>query len=279
MTEFDYRAKAMELNVSDMNDALLKASVEADFTLILKGEIIHPDVLKKIEKNAVWNFDCWNCEEEWFIGIAKAAKVFFTPCGGMISKFRGMGINAHWLIEGCAPKYHKPTPSDGTLKSDITFIGTVQGIPEREPWLRAIARRFPNRLNVWGSFGVQIPNVIIHGRPTGEDNGHNMVVSATKINLDYSRRPDIQGGFSARIFRTLAAGGFLLMKRVEGIEDILIPGVHLETFQTDSECINKIAYYLENEPEHRLISKNGMQEVLANHTFTERAKRMLAVIK
>ena len=287
--EVDYRAIGQLRGLQTLHDYILRFCAGYDLTLILKGEMIAPGIIRQIKNCAVWDFDCWDCNAEWYIERAKAAKWFFTPCKGLVPKFREMSINAQFLLEGCSPKFHYPEPlvweqQDWHMyASDVSFVGTIENIEGRREWLTAVAEFVYNnelgKMHLWGSFGgAPIPYAQHNGRPVGEDSGLNKVATNTKINLDYSRRPDIDGGFSARIFRTLAARGFLLMRKVEGIEEMLQPGVDLDVFESTEECIEKIRFYLDDEEARKRVADNGYRKVLAEHTFVKRLTEMLKVI-
>ena len=279
--EFDYRNSNALLGWAGMSLQLRNLNKNCDFTLILKGESILPEVIRELKNCALWNFDAWYSMSPELVNGAKAARWFFTPSKGLLKEYGEMGINSFYLCEAASRQHAPCAIIPDSFKSDIAFIGTIENVAEREQWLTEVARAFPYRMKLWGSFGGRVPNAVHLGRPVygngGEDYGHNLVVSGSKITLDKSRTPEIEGAFSARIFRTLAAKGFLLMRKVQGIEAMFQPGVDLDVFETTQECIEKIRFYLDDEEARKIIAENGCRKVLASHTFVKRIEEMLMI--
>ncbi|HIO97420.1 MAG TPA: glycosyltransferase family 1 protein [Leucothrix sp.] len=84
------------------------------------------------------------------------------------------------------------------------------------------------------------------------------------------------GFVSNRIFDGLACGAFIITDKVEGAGEL---EAFLGTYETKSELLNTIEYYL-NHPDERLEkSKKGMEYVLKGHTFKERAEQLSNGIK
>ena len=110
------------------------------------------------------------------------------------------------------------------------------------------------------------------------DAEHNKIVSSSKIMLDKTRAPDMTGGLSARVYRTLAAGGFLLMRDIAGLEKQFQSGRHLDTFKTTEECLKKIDKYLDRPYTMKSIKDTGREEVLKNHTWEKRIEQLIKLI-
>lgn len=224
----------------------------------------------------------WYAMDSKMLEQAKNVDVFLTPSGGMVENYRDMGINAHYLPEAADPESHFPAKAvlEAQQKhygSSVSFVGTVLGVVDRALWLKRIGERF-NDLKVWGSF----PDPMIAPWHTGiradGDAAHNLVVSCSKVMLDYTRTPDIEGAISARVYRTLAAKGFLLMRHVKGLERQFIPGQHLETFRTTEECLERIERYLQDPERRERIAASGYEKVLRNHTWDQRVKLLVELV-
>lgn len=97
----------------------------------------------------------------------------------------------------------------------------------------------------------------------------------SRINLNISLR-SIQTGLPQRIWDVLACGGFLLTNDQAEIPDYFTPGVHLETYSTMDELLEKTRYYLEHEDERRQIAENGFKEVNEKHTVL---MRVMTIVK
>jgi spore maturation protein CgeB len=97
----------------------------------------------------------------------------------------------------------------------------------------------------------------------------------SRINLNISLR-SIRTGLPQRIWDVLACGGFLLTNDQAEIPDFFTPGVHLETYSTTEELMEKARYYLEHEDERRKIAENGFKEVNEKHTVL---MRVMSIVK
>lgn len=85
---------------------------------------------------------------------------------------------------------------------------------------------------------------------------HAETVSATKINLNFT-----DGGASDRVYKVMAAGGFLLTQPWPKMEKDFKIGTHLDVFNSISELKEKIDYYLKNDVLREEIAENGHKEV------------------
>ena len=81
-----------------------------------------------------------------------------------------------------------------------------------------------------------------------------------------------------RCFEATATGSFLLTEWVPTISDCFREGIHLVTFKTMEEAIEKAKYYLEHEDERETIAGQGMEHTLARHTYKHRAEELLGVV-
>lgn len=109
---------------------------------------------------------------------------------------------------------------------------------------------------------------------------HELLAKA-KIVLNITRS-DFYGaetGVNLRIFEALAAGAFLMTDRCEEIEDLLKPGVEIETFASASEMKEKLHYYLEHDDERKRIAQNGHAAFMNRHTWKSRVAELLSLMR
>jgi len=87
-------------------------------------------------------------------------------------------------------------------------------------------------------------------------------LSGATINLNAD--PDFADPRSAnmRLLEVTGCGGFLLTEHKENIHEYFQPGVEIETFKSNGEAIEKIAYYLSHPDERELIAANGLRACL-----------------
>ncbi|KKM77022.1 hypothetical protein LCGC14_1374300, partial [marine sediment metagenome] len=87
--------------------------------------------------------------------------------------------------------------------------------------------------------------------------------------------PNVQLSMSARDYRIMGAGGFLLTNHVDGIEDWFEIGKMCDTYRSPEECLTKIKYYLEHEDERKTIAAYGQKVVHEKHKFSDRLREVI----
>ena len=119
---------------------------------------------------------------------------------------------------------------------DISFIGNVYGNRKE------LLERLGNVDVISSAYGYQ----------------HSIEVGKSKINLNICT----DGCASDRVYKVLAAGGFLLTDDWEGRElTDLVDGEDLVIYNGVDDLQTKITYYLENEHARNYISKKGKEKV------------------
>ncbi|KKM62910.1 hypothetical protein LCGC14_1516930, partial [marine sediment metagenome] len=91
--------------------------------------------------------------------------------------------------------------------------------------------------------------------------------------------PHRDKSYSARLYRTLCAGGFLLTTATKGIEETFKPGIHLDTFKDETELIQKVLYYLSDDEKREKVAKAGQELVLKEHQFKDRLHEIIERFK
>lgn len=85
------------------------------------------------------------------------------------------------------------------------------------------------------------------------------------------------GIISNRIFDALAVGAFVISDNIPEIESLFEGNV--VTYSTREDLKEKIDYYLEHPEERQKKAERGKEIVLKEHTFAERIKEILIVLK
>jgi Glycosyl transferases group 1 len=95
-----------------------------------------------------------------------------------------------------------------------------------------------------------------------------------KITVQHSRHQEI----TRRIFEGMAAGTLVLTDKLPSstkIDELFTEGEDYVTYQTLTDCISKINFYLNNESERVRIAQNGMNKTLQHHTQVQRVQQIL----
>ena len=162
-------------------------------------------------------------------------------------------VNCSWLPLAY-PDWVK-TKTDDSKQFDIAYIGSSNWnlYPERGVLLKAISEKFKN-------------NYI------GQAKASKMIeiYSNSKLVFNYSLKNDI----NMRFFEAIGSGAVLITSRIieNGINELFIEDKDFIVFDDESDLINKISKYLENETSLKAISDSGKQKVRNLHTYEIRAK-------
>ena len=135
-----------------------------------------------------------------------------------------------------------------TKGCDVGFIGHIYG--DRQTRLDAIKRDVQVFKDVYGS-------------------EHDECVANIKINLNFCTTM----GASIRVYKILAAKGFLLSDDWLGRSEYFQDGKDLVIYSDENDLNNKIEYYLHNDEKREEIAANG-HLVVQNFTWIDWAKNI-----
>jgi len=98
-----------------------------------------------------------------------------------------------------------------------------------------------------------------------------------KISLNTTHPAEIEG-FNVRVFEITGAGGFLLTPYRKALEDLFKIGEEIEVYNSYSEMLEKIDFYIKNPIKREEIRKKGQIRALENHTYEKRLNKMFDII-
>ena len=101
------------------------------------------------------------------------------------------------------------------------------------------------------------------------------VINSYKIHLNCNISNDI----NYRTFETTGCGTFLLTNYKPGLEKLFDIGKEIVVYNDLNDLDNKVKYYLENEEEREKIALAGYNRAKKDHTYFERSKRIIYIIK
>jgi glycosyltransferase involved in cell wall biosynthesis len=107
--------------------------------------------------------------------------------------------------------------------------------------------------------------------------GDDMVdaINSYKIHLNCNISNDI----NYRTFETTGCGTFLITNYTPGLEKLFDFDKEIVVYNDLNDLDNKVKYYLENEEEREKIAKAGYERSKKDHTYYERAKTLVNIIK
>jgi len=286
--------------INNLNEQLLNAvkELKPELTIIIKGLGIHPRVVKTCKeihphKMIGWIFDVTiggtlvqNVEE--YISFIKELDTFYTIDSDTLEPLRAKGVNAQWLTEGCSITEHKDIVFNSYQKkkygADIVFVGSVGSIhPNREKILKRISEEGFD-FKIYGDVYYpesQEPQWVKdnHTGYAAINDSHSMICQSSKIVIGIDGWPERKDSWSARVYRTLCCGGFLLTTKTKGMDEVFIPGKHLDYFKDEDDLIEKIIFYLSDDKKREEIALAGKQLVQEKHTFTNRVSQIISDAK
>ncbi len=166
--------------------------------------------------------------------------------------------HVEWLPLACDPQIHRA--SERPRIYDVGFVGHIGSTYDRRTeMLAALDARF--KLNDYRRPYSREEMATIYGQ--------------SRIVFNSA----IRGDLNMRVFEAMASGAMLVTDRIEnGLLDLFRDGVDLVTFCNQDELVNRVAYYLEHDEERQAIARAGRNQVLAQHTYSQRAERILDVV-
>lgn len=220
-----------------------------------------------------------------FLAVLPKYDFVFTYGGGdpVVRQYRAMGARE------CVPIYNAVDPdthfrvkSDPRFLADLTFLGNR--LPDREARVNEFffnaAEALPNHSFLLGGNGwadrAMPPNVRYLGHVYTSD--HNVLNSSCLAVLNVSRESMARYGFSpaTRVFEAAAAGACLITDDWEGLELFLLPDIEVIRARSGGE-VARILESLTAE-RARTIGDAARRRVLADHTYTSRARDVSSII-
>jgi len=112
----------------------------------------------------------------------------------------------------------------------------------------------------------------------GELPAENMITlfQQSKINIGLTRYidddPNIFGHCQMKLrdFEVPMAGGFYLVEKSPGYEEMFVDGEEVVMWRTLPELIEKIHFYLKHDDERETIASRGQKRAMRDHTWTQR---------
>lgn len=161
---------------------------------------------------------------------------------------------AEWLPLACDPKVHRKMET-GLKQYDIAFVGNL----------------FPGpRLELLQLLKYNFSKVFV-GQAYFEEMARTY--SAARIVFNRSVLNDV----NMRVFEALSCGSLLLTNDLaaNGLAELFEDGVHLATYRSEEELVDKARFYLRNETSRETIAAAGRAVVHAKHTYRHRMARIL----
>lgn len=106
--------------------------------------------------------------------------------------------------------------------------------------------------------------------------GDDMVKAINSYKIHFNR--NIGDDVNFRTFETMGCKTALFTNKTPGLEHLFDIDNDLVLYNDQNDLLVKLKYYLNNLKELQVITENGYQNVIKNHTYDERAKNLLTLI-
>ena len=219
------------------------SNVKPDLVLVSKCAELPADLIRSITetgkrnnyKTCYWYMDPPSSVNDDILLKSSLCTYSTIAWKGNLEEFSEYNKNCHVVIEGFDSNTDKPHVNQ-EKKFDVSFIGSLHS----------------NRQQLLSNLD---PGVTIVQNAFAE--AHAEAVGASRINLNVST----SGGASDRVFKVLAAGGFLMTNDFVGREDMFEDGEHLVIWKDKKDLQKKITWYLKNQEVMEEIAASGLKQV------------------
>lgn len=261
-----------------------------DVIWIEKGNMIWPWTLRKIKQNAP-NSKLISCSEDdmyathghslWYRAGLCHYDFVFTTKKYNLDELKQFGAKVTQLfLDSYDEKIHKPMNLSeaecARFSCDVGAIGAFEN--ERAGSLLYLAEHGV-KVNVWGNDWKKMmklhPNLVVKNEFLfGED--YSKAICATKINLNFLRKIN-RDEVTSRSVEIPACGGFMLSERTARHLEFFEEGKEAEFFDSNSEMLKKVKYYLEKEEERKRIALAGIKRCEeSGYSMRVQLEKMLA---
>ncbi len=260
---FDVKKLIETANKSDLF-LFHHGAVTVDSSIDFQLSLMRLDtILKNITcKKAFWFFEKSIGMGENFLGaITPLVDYGFLNDDTWIRRHRYANLYPMHLAFGEPPllkgKYRKE------YDCDVVFMGNIY--LTRRPFMESMKEAFGDKFKIYNDkFGQDFAD---------------MCKSAKVIVSPKSPFEDFY--WSDRIYQTLAAKGFLIHPKLEGLKEEFKDKICFETYSSWEELEDKVKYWIQEnkEKERQEISTRGKKFVIERFSYGNRLKEMLEIIK
>lgn len=221
----------------------------------------------------------------YFREVAASYDFFFHIQGPeLAAELERLGANHSFLPMAAHPPVHRPLalgPEDRRRYGAVVGFMGAGYANRRQFFSRLVARGLPLRL--WGidwPRGGPLAACLDEERYLAAEevvkvyNACQMVLNLHSSPLA-SRGPGGADFVNPRSLEVPACGGFMLVDRVQGLENFLAPGKEVAVFDGEDQLLEMVEHYRRYPEQRAAIAAAGRRRVLAQHTYYHRMESLL----
>jgi hypothetical protein len=138
------------------------------------------------------------------------------------------------------------------------FIGFCGSLLNRSNYLHKLESKFNLKTDIWKL-------------------GKNMVESINSYKIHFNKT--LKNDINYRVFETMGIKTMLITNYTENIDKFFTDMKDIVIYKNDNELYEKLEFLKNNESEIFRVAENGYNNVLKNHTYKNRANRLIEIIK
>lgn len=280
-----------QIDLNHINRSLISLAQEVrpDLLIVAGGHRLTARTIQKLADKeiivALWTIDA-PLDFQPIIDAASFYHYIFCQGTEAIELLDTAGIKgAQWLPMACEPDLHRPielsTETRKQYGNDLVFVGSHY--PNRAELFRKLA---DFDLGIWGPGWGKLTSDsplrrCLRGGPVKPETwlkiySAGKIILATHYQDPENRFPVYQA--SPRIFETLACGSFVMTDKQKDVVSLFKGDEHLVYYDHADDLVEKVKYYLKHPSERERIANKGRREVLDQHTYIHRIRRLLSII-
>lgn len=152
------------------------------------------------------------------------------------------------------------------------FYVAALWVAQRNRYVRALSHRLGADFHLfggnWQSIGVRCAPSL-----DGEE-AYLRAFRTSLININLNNG-NTETGLNQRAFEITAAGGFMLCAHAPELPELFRIGEECDSFRSESELFEKIAYYRANPERAAAIARAGQQRTLREHLYSHRIRTII----
>jgi len=199
----------------------------------------------------------------------------------IVDYFRARGLPAEQVPLAFDPSVLEKLGPAPAKDIELSFVGGLSsGHTARIELLEAVARNFPIQLWLSNFKGIA-RNSPLRDRLRGEVWGSDMYDVLRRSKITLNSHIDAARGMACnmRLYEATGVGTFLLTDDLPNLPSLFQPGVHVGSYSSIEDCLEKIKYYLANESAREKIAADGQAHTLAHHTYRQRIETILTLVE
>lgn len=257
LSKLEVESKVWGLNYPDFSIPFKEMEDWADVLFIIENYTSHWMPISEIEKSKklkiFWSIDS-HCVLSQHQNLCKRLNIdiLLNSTEGYLDKFKDIVKNIYWF-----PNSYPDDLIDNLKIKKTINVGFCGNVLNRGSVIDSL-----------NNFGIKKDIFVI---------GDDMVraINSYKIHINCNISDDI----NYRTFETTGCGTFLITNYTPGLEKLFEIGKEIVVYDNIQDLNNKVKYYLDNEKEREEIAMAGYIRSKRDHTYFERAKMLVEIIK